>query len=725
MKLENKKISMEFDQAGRLCKLNALSPTVAIPIDHCNLTEAFNIQLRDSDGNINTVSPQNDPTVKKIVDDKQNILIFTWNLQGEWGKMIVKGQVLLPDNATTASWTISIKNQTDSAIWQVAYPRISGLTKYEKDKTDWLTVPFGMGENIPAPVAFVNQQTKAVDSWARTQFGCFDFEGSPGDIAFSYPGMLTMQLLCYGNPETGGLYFAAHDGQALYKRFGMYADGDTHKHAAMALKQYPENRLEAGADFNAFYPCEIGAYQGDWWGASAIYREWALKQFWCAKGPVKERTEIPEWLKNTDLWYWNWQFNDQGAPRYVVSPIKYLKERFGCEMAFHWYGYTGMTHDNPYTYPHMYPHDPDVFDAVVKGVKELHDANVHVIPYINTRLWNENTRSFKNNDGVNHLVMDENGKISDSWHGIGHTVCPTSQKFQDVICKINNDLIDNCGMDGAYLDQVSSCYAVSCFNEDHNHAPGGHDHWCRGYRELLEKVRRDMRKRKADSIITSESVIECFIDLFDADLAREISDLNSSLGCFEALPVPLFHSVYHDYHITYGTVQTFKESNMPAFRFAEALSLVGGGQLMVSGFFPGDHEKEKFIPKLVYLEKLVNARMAARKWLNLGVWKPPLKINCEKMDLIVKEGQPGKKDIPVVLSGCYELDGQLCVVLVNHTAKEQTGNFMINLPEYGITKESSIVSIIHPELSEISRITDSFEYDFRLMPESIQILMIK
>lgn len=725
MRLENNRISMEFDQAGRLCSLKALSPAVEVPIDEANLTEAFNIQLRDAGGNIDLILPQSDPVVEKIIGDKRSTLVFTWDLQGEWGKMIVEGRILLPDDALSASWTISIKNQTDSAVWQVAYPRISGLTSYGQDKPDWLTVPFGMGENIPDPVAFVNQQTKAVDSWARTQFGCFDFEGSSGDIAFSYPGMMTMQMLCYGNPEAGGLYFAAHDSQALYKRFGMYSDGDTHKHAAMALKQYPENRLEAGADYNSFYPCETGVYQGDWWGGSAIYREWALKQFWCAKGPVKERKEIPEWLKNTDLWYWNWQFNDQGAPRYVVSPIKYLKERFGCEMAFHWYGYTGLTHDNPYTYPHMYPHDPDVFDAVVEGVKELHDAGVHVIPYINTRLWNENARSYKQNDGADHVVTDENGEISDTWHGIGNTVCPTSKKFQDIICKINNDLIDNCGMDGAYLDQVSSCYAVSCFNENHDHAPGGHDHWCRGYRELLEKVRHDMRERKADSIITSESVIECFIDLFDADLAREISDLNSSLGCFEAMPVPFFHSVYHDYHMTYGTVQTFKEANMPAFRFAEALSLVGGGQLMVSGFFPGDHEKEKFIPKLVYLEKLVKARMTVRKWLNLGVWMPPLKINCGKMDLTLREGQPGKKDIPVILSGCYELDNELCIILVNHTDKEQRGGFTVKLPEYGIMKEASTVSVVHPGLSEIAGIKDVFEYDVKLAPESVQILVIK
>ncbi|MHC4872339.1 MAG: DUF6259 domain-containing protein, partial [Planctomycetota bacterium] len=536
MKLTNQKINMEFDEAGRLCSLNNSDSSVIIPIDKNNLTEVFNIQLRNAEGNVITVLPEGAPDIKETSDANKKGLEFTWNLQGDWGKMAVTGKVTLEDNSPTASWTIGIVNETDSAIWQVAYPRISGLTSSESKGRDWLTIPFGMGEKVPDPVAFVNQQSKAVDCWARTQFGCFDFEGGPGDIAYSYPGMMTIQMLSYGCPDTGGLYFAAHDSQSLYKRFGMYADAGTKKHAALALKQFPEDRLAIGADFNSFYACDVGVYQGDWWGASEIYREWALEQIWCAKGPVKDRDEIPQWLKDTDLWYWNWQFNNQGAPAYVVPPIKYLKERFNCEMAFHWYGYTGMTHDNPYTYPHMFPHDPDVYDAIVKGVEELHQVNVRSIPYINTRLWNENTRSYKKLEGDNQVVMDENGNIADSWHGIGHTTCPTSKPFQDVICKINNDLIDKCGMDGAYLDQVSSCYAVSCFNENHDHAPGGHDHWCRGYREMLEKVRRDMRERKADSIITSESVIECYLDLFDADLAREISDLNSSLGCPESLP---------------------------------------------------------------------------------------------------------------------------------------------------------------------------------------------
>lgn len=702
MILENLNVRLEFDKQGSLIKLASRDGKVQIPIDEQRVTAPVIIALRNKAGEILEIAPPQAPQMSVAPEGGGQELLCDWKIKGAWGELAVRGKVVLPADSVVSEWTLEVENRTDRAIWQVAYPRVSGLTAFQgQTGPDWIAEPFLMGEKTPDPVTFVNHHEKNVGGWARSQFGCFDVEGGKADIAFSYPGMWTMQYLAYGHPDVGGIYFGAHDGQALYKRFGMYADGGDGKHAALALKQFPEDRTLGGGNFKSFYPGVVGVYRGDWWGASEIYRQWGLKQFWCAKGPTRRRRDIPEWTKKLDLWYWNWQFIYSGHPKAVVPIIKYLKEKYECEIAFHWYGCAGEGY-GMWHIPEIYPYNPDCRRILIEGVKDLHKLGVHCIPYIDARIWLEDTQSFKDADGMKWVTLDEHGKSADEWGELGHTMCPTAPPFHDLIRRINNQMIDEIGMDGAYLDQVSGCYAVPCFSKDHDHSPGGHDHWTRGYRELLEKVQQDIKSRSPDNIITSESCIECYLDLFDDDLTREIANLGGFVGSLRSLPIPMFHSVYHEYHMTYGTTSTFKPTTSAqtfcweGFRLSEALVLVSGCQLMISGIFAGDETKEKFRPQLEYMDMLTRARKAGREFFNLGVWKPPLAVKCDRVEVVYNAKSPPKQDVPAVLSGCFELDGRLCIVLVNHTDKERQAAFDLDPQAYGLSGQAFELERIHP-----------------------------
>lgn len=646
----------------------------------------------------------------------------------------MKAAVSVPKNSPVSFWKMEISNRTGCAVWQVAFPRISGLTAFHgQEGPDWLAMPFQMGEKIPRPVEFVNGPEKVIPGWARLEYGVFDVEGGKADFGFSYPGMWTMQFLAYGHPALGGIYFGAHDGKALYKRFGMYADGGDGKHAALVMKQYPKDRTAAGADFASFYPCAVGIYEGDWWGASEIYRKWALKQTWCRKGPVHNRSDIPGWVKENDLWYWNWQFSHNVRPEHMVPAIKYLKKRFGCGVAFHWYGSGGTTFAG--YLPEVCPADPDMFNLLVGAVRELKEAGIPAIPYIQGRRWAPRTVSFQKADGMKWIAVDENGEPSEKMNQFRLTMCPTAKCHHDILRKMTCKVIDRCGMAGAYLDVISSCFSVPCFNRKHNHPPGGHDHWSRGYRENLRKIQRAIKKRSPDNIITSESVIECYQDLLDLDLAREISNTGGMTGCPGALPIPMFHSVYHDYHMTYGTVSTFKPVTgdrkfcLDLFRFREALVLAGGSQLMVSGFFTGDENREHIQPQLNYMETLVRAHMAARKWLNLGVWKPPVPLECDTVDLDVNESNAGERSprrgIPAVLIGCYELDNELCIVLVNHTGQERKAAFSLDPKAYGLAGSRFVLKRVHPDAPRVLSETEGIlRFEGVLPPASAHALVV-
>ncbi|MBI3944557.1 MAG: hypothetical protein HY321_01430 [Armatimonadetes bacterium] len=725
----NSRIRIGFDEWGRLAALSDAAGTVAVPIEAPALTEVFTLELRSRDGVVTRVSPQAPPLVQQTEEADGQALTWTWRLSGDWGALDARARVVLPPDSPVSLWTLAVENHADQAIWQVTYPRVSGLAAFpEGDGPDWLAAPFHMGEKTPAPVRFVNHHVKRVGTWARSQDGCFDDEGGPGDIAYTYPGMWGMQYLAYGHPAGGGIYFAAHDPQSLYKRFGMYADGGDGRHAALMLRQYPEDRAAAGASFASFYPAAVGVYAGEWWEASAIYREWALQQEWCRRGPTREREDIPTWAKEADLWYWNWQTANSGHPRRHVPAIEYLKERFGCEIAFHWYGSNGEVFNGGWRSPEEYPADRDIRETLVAAMRRLHAGGIRAIPYVNARLWCPDTHAFREADGMSWVVADEHGKPhADEWAHIGLTTCPTAPPFQEVIRRVTNQMIDGCEMDGAYLDQITACYALPCFQPSHDHAPGGHDHWCRGYRQMLEKVRADIKQRSVDNVITSESVIECYLDLLDLDLSREISGLRSRIGCPGSLPIPMFHSVYHDYHLTYGTVQTFQERNPDLFRYGEALCLVGGGQLGVSGFFTGDERKPQAQPYLEYMEMLSKAHVAARAWLNLGVWKPPAAVACECVAIAAMPDLPPTQGIPAVLSGCFLLDGEVCVVLVNHTQRPQQAVVTLPPAGHGMAAGAFSVRRTHPgPETDLGRTgPDGDARAFTFDPASAQILVLR
>jgi hypothetical protein len=159
--------------------------------------------------------------------------------------------------------------------------------------------------------------------------------------------------------------------------------------------------------------------------------------------------------------------------------------------------------------------------------------------------------------------------------------------------------------------------------------------------------------------------MECFLDLFDLDLELHLSLIDRA-----AHPIPLFASVYHDYHMTYGTYWTFNDTLTEAFRYAQAFGFVSGQQLMISGFYAGDDAADpRKRQYLEFLETLTAAHVAGRDWLNLGRWLPPPAVSG--VTVPIKTGPERVRRVPAVVGGAFEHDGRVCVVLVNHTTTEQ------------------------------------------------------
>jgi hypothetical protein len=199
----------------------------------------------------------------------------------------------------------------------------------------------------------------------------------------------------------------------------------------------------------------------------------------------------------------------------------------------------------------------------------------------------------------------------------------------------------------------------------------------------MERIQRDIKDQRPYAVFTSESTIDCYLDLFDANLAREASGL-SDAHSDQWLPIPLFHSVYHDYAITYGSVLRLTEKFPEAYYYGEALVLAGGQQLMVEDYMAWDIGTDHYADYLAYLRKLVQVRRWARPYLLYGQWMPPLELSADKVEVHWSASKPPKTGISAVLNSVWYLDGVLCIVLANHTGQERTFEYCLALSEYGL-----------------------------------------
>lgn len=56
--------------------------------------------------------------------------------------------------------------------------------------------------------------------------------------------------------------------------------------------------------YETIFPITIKPFEGDWYDAAKIYREWALPNAdWTKKGRLAERTNFPQWAFNITTWF--------------------------------------------------------------------------------------------------------------------------------------------------------------------------------------------------------------------------------------------------------------------------------------------------------------------------------------------------------------------------------------------------------------------------------------
>jgi hypothetical protein len=294
-------------------------------------------------------------------------------------------------------------------------------------------------------------------------------------------------------------------------------------------------------------------------------------------------------------------------------------------------------------------------------VDGLHAAELRAIVYINGRLWGTSAPSWRATRAERAACKRESGGIYRELYNIFDPsqaevtpMCPATALWQTTVCDLVGELLDHYGLDGVYLDQIGYTQPEMCHDSRHGHPVGGGNHWCDGYRTLMQGVRRAAQSHPPpggdlrQAILPTEGSCEAYLDLFDAFLVLDNSF--ERMGFYDKLDlnwesVPLFAAVYHDYALHFGSYaslvpppyddlwpqpqapvrsQRFRERDFADAFYAElGRAFVAGAQPMVSNVFASEVDDPSLQEHWRFLRELVHTRLHAAPFLVYGTWLQP------------------------------------------------------------------------------------------------------
>lgn len=366
-----------------------------------------------------------------------------------------------------------------------------------------------------------------------------------------------------GNEPSTGFYLAMHDPMGSTKEIVMQSRASEHD-VRLFFEHPVPNQNQPANDYTLPGKAVWRLFEGDWFDAAQIYKAWVKSEakWWPPLGEGG-RADTPLWMRELCAWA-----QTGGAPGEVVPAVKEFAGYLDVPVGFHWYNWHQIPFDNDY--PHYFP----AKDGFAEAVRELQEANVFVMPYINGRLWDSRDRGAeeyafakialpavaKMGDG-NPFIESYGSKESDGSDVKLGVMCPTTPLWQQTVKDIVLRLQNECGVKGVYIDQVAAAAPVLCMDSGHGHPLGGGSWWNAGYWALLDSLRQDMAK---DRMITTECNGEPFVHKFDGYLTWHWQTDGQ---------VPVFPAIYG------GAIQMFGRSYGGGATRDLALRMRAGQQL--------------------------------------------------------------------------------------------------------------------------------------------------
>jgi hypothetical protein len=405
----------------------------------------------------------------------------------------VRYTIELRDGDEETRWRLFVRNGDEGTVREAHFPLLSGLERFEA-----LLMPNESGQLLRDPAGRLSDDVPVV--------------------SLEYPGRGSMQWFEV-HSAAAGLYMASYDRSLDYTLLSFGRTGDDPA-TGMWIVKYPF--AAKGTSWES-PELAVGPHAGSWhWGADR-YRAWL--ETWVSKADVPPKVrEMIGGLREIGIKAPDGRVLNRYEAMVEMARQVRASPRGVAFMA------AGWMFDGHDTYFPEYVPIPELGGerALVAAVDEVHEQGVAVTAYVNGRLANVETATYKKHGkrwsvlgaapglgvaGTDFFELHEGwnkswdqAKRGEGWFAV---MCPSVRGWQDHLVAEVSRVVGQYRFDGVFLDQPGSYYGELCHNPAHGHATPA-SAWGPGLLELVRRLRTEMRRLDPDSILWTEGMNDAF-----------------------------------------------------------------------------------------------------------------------------------------------------------------------------------------------------------------------
>ncbi|MFC5649937.1 DUF6259 domain-containing protein [Paenibacillus solisilvae] len=468
---------------------------------------------------------------KSSTADKQEAELTWMAING----VKVNARITVAAGKDEIEFSCEADNEPGAGMISLEYPIIPDLrTITDEGKDDYVAHSFATGFKVRNPMAN------------------FEHEG-PGLRFMPYPESFSgasMQFFSYYGMGRGGLYFAALDGEGYAKWLNFYKNRGGLLEASFI---HGCEDIGPGKGLQIPYSVIVRPLEGkDWYEAADLYRSWAERQDWCAKGKLTERAEEEAC---------RWLHEEIGVATFGINAgsdrTKWLHK-------YHEYIRTPMFHilgpdwtNAPQTF---YKGVPGGFDDWFPtrfnrdNIDCMRDYGDKFAPFEFDYLFH-----FDGADGNRGKEaaqrFPEHKKSIDGYRF--PFICPAHSYTQDLHIRRDETLQRSDQVDSIYYDISANNILKVCLDDSHGHPVGAGREIADAYKDNYIRTKEAMIKEAGKYVpMGTEMMNELYLDVLDYYQARAGAQpaaplegylLRGLLKTGDAELIPMFTYVYHEY----------------------------------------------------------------------------------------------------------------------------------------------------------------------------------